>query len=72
MVTLKTFGNTSSQKALVLLHAFPLSSEMYRDVIAPFESSLPSHQIILVNLPGFGGAPELKNWTLAEAMADLH
>lgn len=72
MVTLKTFGNTSSQKAFVLIHAFPLSSEMYRDVIAPFESSLTSHQIILVNLPGFGGTPELKNWTLTEAMADLH
>ncbi len=72
MVTLKTFGNTSSQKALILLHAFPLSSEMYRDVIAPFESSLPSHQIILVGLPGFGGASELKNWTLAQAMTDLH
>ncbi len=72
MVTLKRFGNTSSQQAFVLLHAFPLSSEMYRDVITIFESSLTSHQIILVDLPGFGGAPVLHNWTLAEAMSDLH
>lgn len=72
MVTLKTYGNTSSQKALVLLHAFPLSSEMYRDVIARLESSLATYQIILANLPCFGDAPKLTNWTLAEAMSDLH
>jgi len=73
MVTLLPFaGITPASKSLVLIHAFPLSSEMYKGVASEIPTMLPDYIIILVDLPGFGSAPVRENWTLSEAMQELH
>lgn len=41
-----------SGKPLVLLHAFPLSHEIWKDIIPPF-----GYQLILPDFPGFGLSP---------------
>ena len=38
---------------LVLLHAFPLHSDMWQGVLA----QLPDHDILTVDAPGFGASP---------------
>jgi non-heme chloroperoxidase len=62
----------SASKSLVLIHAFPLSSEMYKGVASEIHTLLPDYNIILVDLPGFGSSPVRENWTLSEAMQELH
>lgn len=44
---------TGSGRPLVLLHAFPLDSRMWDDVLEP----LGGYRLITVDLPGFGGSP---------------
>lgn len=73
MVTLLPFaGITPASKSLVLIHAFPLSSEMYKNAASEIHTLLPDYNIILVDLPGFGSAPVRESWTLSEAMQELH
>lgn len=74
MISLRPYKgvNSSATKSLVLIHAFPLSSEMYMGVAGELQQLLPSVNIILVDLPGFGSAPVRKEWTLSEAMQELH
>ncbi len=73
MITLRTFYSAPQNKhSLVLLHAFPLSSLMFESAAAIIAEHAPSYNIILVDLPGFGDAPFQKEWTLAEAMVELH
>ncbi len=73
MITLRTFHSDPRNKhSLVLLHAFPLSSQMFESAAAIIKTNAPSYNIILIDLPGFGDAPYQKEWTLAEAMVELH
>ena len=73
MITLRTFYSDPHNKhSLVLLHAFPLSSLMFENAAAIIATHAPSYNIILVDFPGFGDAAYQKDWTLAEAMVELH
>lgn len=73
MVTLLPFaGINPASKSLVLIHAFPLSSEMYKGTAAEIHTLLPDFNVILVDLPGFGSSPVRESWTLSEAMQELH
>jgi len=73
MITIRKFhwveANTHS---LVLLHAFPLSSSMWEASTTIIAKNAPSFNIILADFPGFGDAPVQKNWTIAEAILELH
>lgn len=51
---------------LVLLHAFPLSRQMWRDVTAPLAAS--GWRVVTPDLPGFGEATDVV--TTIDAMAD--
>jgi 3-oxoadipate enol-lactonase len=73
MAELRTFYQSSSgDKTLVLIHAFPLSSAMWEKASVVIAARSPDYSILLVDLPGFGIAPEKISWTLAEEMKDLH
>lgn len=74
MISLRPYKgvNSLATKSLILIHAFPLSSEMYMGVAGELQQLLPSVNIILVDLPGFGSTPVRKEWTLSEAMQELH
>jgi len=73
MAELRTFYNPpSSDKTLVLIHAFPLSSEMWDEAASVIATRSPDFSIVLTDLPGFGNAPEKNGWTLSEEMRDLH
>lgn len=74
MVSLRPYKNVNAlaTKSLVLIHAFPLSSEMYMGVAGELQELLPSVNIVLVDLPGFGNAPLRESWTLSQAMEELH
>jgi pimeloyl-ACP methyl ester carboxylesterase len=60
------------KNSLVLIHAFPLSREMYLAACGYISESVPDLNIILVDLPGYGDAAVREKWTLNEAMASLH
>jgi pimeloyl-ACP methyl ester carboxylesterase len=45
---------------------------MYMGVAGELQQLLPSVNITLVDLPGFGSAPIRESWTLSEAMQELH
>jgi pimeloyl-ACP methyl ester carboxylesterase len=45
---------------------------MYVGVAGELQQLLPSINIILVDLPGFGDAPVRNEWALSEAMQELH
>lgn len=62
----------TSQATLVLIHAFPLSSKMYESTVKHLHYLHPKHNYILVDLPGFGSAPVRNDWTMREAMVELH
>jgi pimeloyl-ACP methyl ester carboxylesterase len=73
MISLYTFYRSpSEERSLVLLHAFPLSSEMWEKSAALISTIAPNYSIVLADFPGFGHAPLNTSWTLNEAMADLH
>jgi 3-oxoadipate enol-lactonase len=73
MAELRTFyQSSSSDKTLVLIHAFPLSSEMWEETASEIGARSPDFSILLADLPGFGNAPEKKVWTLSEEMSELH
>ena len=72
MVTLHFLQRGTASRALVLIHAFPLSSAMYDKAAAIIAKEFPELPIVLVDMPGFGSAAVTKQWTLSEAMADLH
>ncbi len=58
--------------ALVLIHAFPLSSEMYRKATLNITKALPDLPVITIDMPGFGNAPLADSWTMDSAMQDAH
>jgi 3-oxoadipate enol-lactonase len=72
MVSLNILGAGRPAVPIVLIHAFPLTSEMYSDAAHALLIAQASHPIVLVDLPGFGTAPLEQRWTLASAMNDLH
>ena len=51
-VAVRTAGD-ASKPALILLHGFPNSSRMFRDVIAPLSGSV---YVVAPDLPGFGAS----------------
>ena len=53
-----SYDNAGSGQPLVLLHAFPLSREMWRDQIVEFA---PDFQIIAPDAPGFGESSQFKS-----------
>lgn len=55
---------TGSGPALVLLHAFPLSRAMWRDVVEPLAAA--GWRVITPDLPGFGASPQP-----VESIADM-
>lgn len=63
---------TQPKSTLVLIHAFPLTNEMYLAACGYITESEPDLNIILVDLPGYGDAPVREKWTLNEAMSSLH
>lgn len=73
MVSLRTYKELdTSHHTLVLIHAFPLSSVMYDSVAEILSLKLPTLNIILVDLPGFGKAAALDTWSFNDAMISLH
>lgn len=72
MVSLNILGAGRSAIPIVLMHAFPLTSEMYSDAAHALLIQQSSHPVVLVDLPGFGSAPMQDGWTIAGAMQDLH
>ena len=56
----------------MLIHAFPLSSEMWEETSSVIASRSPEFSTLLVDLPGFGNSPEKNTWTLSEEMKDLN
>ena len=73
MITFRRFHWVpANAHSLVLLHAFPLSSSMWEESASIIAKNAPSYNIILVDFSGFGDAPVQKNWTIAEAVVDLH
>lgn len=66
----RTAGD-ASKPALVLLHGFPNSSRMFRDVIAPLSGSV---HVVAPDLPGFGASdlpPEPSFDALASSIEEL-
>lgn len=63
-----------SKKAydLVLIYAFPLSSQMYDEAAEALQKERSDVAVHLIDLPGYGDAPYRERWTLAEAMESLH
>jgi 3-oxoadipate enol-lactonase len=73
MIDLHTFYQTpESDKTLILIHAFPLSSKMWEKAAEIISVRSPQCNILFADLPGFGNAPEREYWTLAEEMEELH
>lgn len=69
-VAVRTAGD-ASRPALVLLHGFPNSSRMFRDVIAPLSGSV---HVVAPDLPGFGASdlpPEPSFDMLASSIEEL-
>jgi pimeloyl-ACP methyl ester carboxylesterase len=69
-VAVRTAGD-ASKAALVLLHGFPNSSRMFRDVIAPLSGSV---HVVAPDLPGFGASdlpPEPSFDMLASSIEEL-
>jgi pimeloyl-ACP methyl ester carboxylesterase len=69
-VAVRTAGN-ASRPALVLLHGFPNSSRMFRDVIVPLSGSV---FVVAPDLPGFGASdppPEPSFDMLASSIEEL-
>ena len=69
-VAVRTAGD-ASRPALVLLHGFPSSSRMFRDVIAPLSGSV---HVVAPDLPGFGASdlpPEPSFDMLANSIDEL-
>lgn len=54
---------------LVLIHAFPLSGEMWRETVSRLKED--SLRIIAAELPGFGKAPTAP-WTMEEAAEEIY
>jgi len=52
---------------LLLLHAFPLSNEMWEPQIAAFKGRLP---VVAPDAPGFGGSPSADSETWMDTAAD--
>lgn len=57
----------SGAPTLILLHAFPFSSEMWSGLI----ELLSDTGIATINMPGFGGTPN-REWTMQDAATSLH
>ncbi|MEI8134525.1 MAG: alpha/beta hydrolase [bacterium] len=73
MISLRDINPKANQtNHLVLLHAFPFSSVMWDEAASIIKSHASQFSIILVDFPGFGSAPYLHQWTLKEAVIDLH
>jgi 3-oxoadipate enol-lactonase len=72
MITVQIIGAGRPAPPIVLIHAFPLSSAMYRDAAAMLADTLPDRSIVLVDLPGFGEAARQSTWTISGAMKQLH
>lgn len=73
MIALRTKNAaTTPTQNLVLIHAFPLTSTMYDIAAGRLQKERPDLNVHLVDLPGFGEAPYLERWTIAEAMEALH
>ncbi|HET9135210.1 MAG TPA: alpha/beta hydrolase [Candidatus Kapabacteria bacterium] len=72
MISIQFINRGEDSRALVLIHAFPLSSMMYRETASIIAERFPSLPIVLVDMPGFGNATTSASWTMSEAMNDLH
>jgi 3-oxoadipate enol-lactonase len=72
MTDLLILGEERPASALVLIHAFPLTSRMYFDVVSALMELQSEHPVVLVDLPGFGDAAFEPHWTITTAMQDLH
>ena len=62
------FTDAGSGKAVVLIHAFPLSNEMWAPQIEPLASA--GYRLLLPDLPGFGGSPLSPAATSIDTMAE--
>jgi pimeloyl-ACP methyl ester carboxylesterase len=62
-----TFGDAGVGVPVVLLHAFPLSSAMWRRQV---EALQHAYRVITPDLPGFGGSAALAGPPSVDAMAD--
>lgn len=72
MVSIQFVNRGVGSRALVLIHAFPLSSTMYEQAVTLISTANPTLPIILVDMPGFGDAPDSADWSMTEAMSDLN
>jgi len=72
MITLRKFYLAPANvHSLVLIHAFPLTSSMWKAAASVISEHAPSYNIILVDFPGFGNSPVLQSWTIAEGVVEL-
>lgn len=65
MSQLTTLANPQAEQALLLLHAFPLSSKMWVESGAILAGKLPSLRLLALDVPGFGGTPN-EEWSMEE------
>lgn len=72
MTSIQILGRNRPAPPLVLVHAFPTTSEMYARAAVKLLDLQPRRSVVLVNLPGFGDAPLQKGWTMVGAMRELH
>jgi pimeloyl-ACP methyl ester carboxylesterase len=72
MIELHIVGAGRTAAPIVLIHAFPLSSAMYREAATILTDQISDRSVILVDLPGFGSAQRQAAWTMEGAMRRLH
>ena len=60
-------GEPTADPPLVLLHAFPLDSSMWRPVLPALRGVA---QVLTVDLPGFGASPAPQGEPSLDAVAD--
>ena len=63
-----TYLDAGKGPPVLLLHAFPLSSLMWRDQVRALRTD---HRVIAPDMPGFGGTPGFSGAPSVDAMADL-
>jgi pimeloyl-ACP methyl ester carboxylesterase len=56
---------------VILLHAFPLSSEMWSPTLNILKSSFPDRDYITIEFPGFGENTSVQNWTMGHVAEEI-
>lgn len=72
MITVHKLESVAPRIHVVLLHAFPLSSQMWEQVVRKLSHSAPDCSFYLVDLPGFGTAPVSDTWTVEQAAEAIY